>query len=668
MRSSLFLALVTSFTMALTASGQQFISRDLPGPEVWSEAALPIDANEDGKLDILILNAQGYETPGDLQAPNGLPLPPTLLINTGNDASGQPIWADQTVTLLPSNLGFHAKFAAIADFDNDGHDDIAIAAAFGARQILLRKDPVAGVFLDVSTRLPPMVLNSFYVAAGDLDDDGDIDLVFADAGPSTFGAPGGKARLLLNDGAGFFTEEAVRLGAINKIAAQNTKLIDIDGDLDLDIIVDGKSPANQLYINDGEANFALDTSTMPSSNQGPAMSTYEMEYADLDGDTDFDAVIMNFSNPMHDAVSRNDLVESGSLNFAQPLASALAGPNSHDENDFAFLDADDDGDLDLLVATLIFQGLDGSPATPEKLFLNGGSFVNNFLSYVPGAFDSAKDATLDIAIADFSGDGRYDVVTVQGEYKPFMNLFHLNVGPVDTHPPSILRVSPGGTIRRSDALDGIALRSVVCDSVVDDGYTFATASTVIDTHKGGETTNTTLPMPHIGGYVHRASFTPTPSSAGLVGMDVTWSMKATDPQGNLTLAPPQTARICGTETYGTAGPIQALALSASADPVPGEFFGLDVTGGAPSVSGILIVGFARVDLPLRGGTLLVDPTNALYINLNLGPSGVASLPAILPPSTTLVGLGAMLQYAAFDATQPQGLALSNGLELVICAD
>ena len=663
--SQLFALLALLAVLASGVHAQQFVSRSLPGPVVWSEAAIPFDADEDGDLDVLIMNAQGYKVPGDLQAPSDLPLLPTLLLNDGNDLDGFPIWTDASAARLPADLLVHGKFAAVGDYDGDGHEDLALAVAFGARQRLLRKDSGSGNFVDESLRLPTLVLNSLYVAAGDLDDDGDLDLVYTDAGPDTFFAPGGKARLLLNDGAGFFTDEPARLGAALKIGAQNAKLIDIDGDLDLDILVDGKSPATQLYVNDGTGVFALDLITVPGAT-ALSGSTYEMDYADLDGDGDFDAMLMNLNSNWRDAAVQNLLDPVGGLAFDVPSIPAIDAPNTHDENDFAFLDVDDDGDLDVLVARL--ESAKGGPPTSEALWLNAGRFADDFLVDVPGAFDVGVDWTLDLAVADFNGDGRYDVISVQGEAEPFGNVFHRNTGAIDTRPPEILRVTPGGTIRLADALDGIPIRAVVCDAVVDDGHSFVTAELVIESDKGGETTSSQLPMPYVGGYVHRAGYVPTPTATGLVGMDLSWRVEATDPLGQTAVSPVETARLCGTESFGSAAPLAGLALAATGVPIVGQPFGVDVSGGPPDAQGLLLFGFGRVSLPLKGGTLHVDPNGMLLLDLDLDASGSTSLQTTLLADPGWVGLGAVLQYAALDPGQPQSVALSNGLEFAICAD
>ncbi len=650
--------------LATPVASQQFVSSAIPAdPAVWSEAAIPLDADGDGLLDVLILNAQGWEKPGDFQAPNEQPLLPTLLRNTGAGVGGDPIFVDATATFFPAGLVMHAKSAAVADLDDDGHDDIAIAVAFEAPQRLLRKDPMTGAWVDESNRLPsPFVFNGFSVVAGDLDDDGDLDLVFADAGFPTFGPPGGLARLLLNDGTGFFTDEPTRLGAVPKIGAQNVKLVDLDQDLDLDLVVDGKSPVTQAYINDGTAQFTLDGTIFPTA---PGGDTYETEFADLDGDSDFDAFLMNWQTPFSNTFLHNDLVPGGTLAFTnQPTY--FDGPNNEDENDFAYLDADDDGDLDLLVGALQFST--GGPPQPEKLLLNTGVVGANWFSYVSGAFDVAPDATLDLGLGDFDGDGDYDIVSVQGEFLPFANVYHRNTGPADSRAPVIkqLALAPQ-TLALSQLAGGWARRAWIEDALVDDETVYLTADLVVDTLKSGEVGGSTTSMDYVGGALWRGVVDPAPSTDGLVGMDVSYHVVSTDPMGNIGTSTTETVRLCGVESYGVAGPLPGLLLALDVEPVLGAPLTVNVTGGTPNKPGLLMGSQVKLDLPFAGGRLLVDPSpGAILLNFGLDGSGALSLSTTLPNDPLLVGFTLLMQYASFDDTQPFDLALSNGLEVVFC--
>jgi len=495
----------------------------LPGPKIWSEAVIPFDANGDARIDLLFVNANGWRRPGDMGASSTDPLSPTLLINRGNGAGG-PMFEDRTAHLLPSNLLIHGKNAAVCDVNGDGHNDIAFAVAFGARQRLLLWDPTAARFVDASDRLPNFVINSNGVGWGDLDDDGDPDLVWVDSGPRSDRAPGGKARMLFNDGNGRFTEASVaQFPSIEKISGQNAEIVDIDGDLDLDVIVDGKSPVTQLYINDGNANFTLDTSTIPEGERG--CRTYDVDWADLDGDGDLDGVFMNFVGPQRrklaNVVIANRLIETGRLSF-ELVRDAFAGRNLEDENDFALVDADDDGDLDVVVAVLT------SPPCEEKLFINSGVIGPGFLVELTGAFPVRHDGSLDMTMVDVDGDGRYDAVTAQGEsnrHEDFRNRVYLGTGPADSTPPNILRVTSLGS--PAPAGTSASIRAWIQDATVDDGNTFVAARLHWTVERAGQQTRGSAPMPHIGGCLHRAVLPAAPK-----GATITYHVSAADRYGN----------------------------------------------------------------------------------------------------------------------------------------
>jgi hypothetical protein len=541
LRPTALLALLSASTFAQ----QQFI--EIPnvfsGPIVWTEYSVIFDADEDGLMDVLFVNAQGWNVPGDFQAPNANPLPPQLYLNIGI-TGGIPTFVEATSQLFASVPLFHGKHAAVVDVDMDGHEDLVFATAFGDQQRLFRKDPGSGTFVDETFRLPTLVLNGFYTGVGDFDDDGDPDLVIADAGPNTFAAPGGVARLLLNDGTGFFSDEPGRLGAIEKIGSQNAKVVDIDGDLDLDIVVDGKSPATQLYLNDGCANFTLDTTTLPSSSASSNFSTYETEWGDMDGDLDLDGMIMNWGQNSDDAPAEGLLENTGMLQFAV-IPNGMSGSNLQDENDFVLYDVDDDGDLDVMVSVL-FPG-------PEKLFVNRGVMGPGFLRQLEGAFTNLLDSTLDIALNDFDGDGRSDAVTVQGEFNNFQNRYYRGVGPVDTTAPVIGRASSLPTYVALEDLSTVIVRAWVQDRIVDDGNSYTDVTLEWVAQRGAVIETGQVPMPHVGGGIYRGVPTPTSGSA-LLGASLDLTIRATDDPGNTSTFDPGSIVPCGGSiSYCTAG-------------------------------------------------------------------------------------------------------------------
>src|SRR5690606_11697334 len=79
-----------------------------------------------------------------------------------------------------------------------------------------------------SGRLPPSYAATTSLAVGDVDADGDVDLVL--------GNPGRQNRLYLNDGAGTFHDATVGRLPLAEDSTGATLLADVDGDRDLDLV------------------------------------------------------------------------------------------------------------------------------------------------------------------------------------------------------------------------------------------------------------------------------------------------------------------------------------------------------------------------------------------------------------------------------------------------
>lgn len=633
---------------------QQFqqVGTGVPGPVVWTEGAEAFDANGDGKPDVLFGNGVGFSTPGGALAP-------TLLIN--QTTTGLITFADESATRLPAGFTQQAKGLVVTDVDNDGDLDVAFANGFGNQPSLLINNG-SGVFTnETATRFPALTLNSFGGGFGDVDDDGDIDLVFADAGPSAFGGPGGMARLFLNNGAGVFANTPAQMNAANKIGAQNAQLADVDNDFDLDVIVDGKSAGQQLYLNNGAGTFTLQAATLPAGTS----NTYATDFADLDNDNDLDAVYISLSG-FNEGTAQNGLVPSGTLGFTGSLAT-LSGPTGQDDNDVLFLDADDDGVLDAIVASL--------SNNREILYRNAGTFASPSFVFDANGFSAQNDSTLDLATADFDGDGRYDVVTGQGESQaPFTNRVYRNTGAADTRAPRIGRVQPTPPRVPLSAIlaGGFARKAWIQDATYKRGQTFARAQADVTAVKNGVPQSFSTPMRYVGGGLHRAAIQPAPSPTGRVGMDVTWTVHATDPQGNASDSAPATFRICGAESYGT-GPINSTGGSATiagvGDPaIAANNFSVTMAGMPPNRPGVLLVGTTRVDpaSPFRPRLYLIGGTVQQVAATTSDPTGHATIPLnfTAPPlNGATPGATLYFQFRFEDVSSPSA---TNALEVVFC--
>ncbi|MBK8177724.1 MAG: VCBS repeat-containing protein [Planctomycetes bacterium] len=436
------------------ALAQQYFAEQvnlLPGPAKYSEGVEACDVDKDGDLDLFVADGDGFSGPG-VKSQN------VLLINRKIE-TGTLAFLDESTTRLGVHISY-AKSVCTGDVNGDDWPDVLFHNAFNSDppSLYINQGPAnPGVFaLESSTRGLTTPLNGRGSQFGDLDNDGDLDLIVSDSGASYQSGAGGKPRLYINDGTGHFSEHAADLAAPTKIAQMDVSLVDIDNDFDLDFY--GANKGNSaggsqfLLLNNGNAVFTNASSliTLTSGN------CYESELGDLDGDTDIDDFIISLS-AFAEGVIRNNQVPNGSLSFTNgtPFGGA-------DDNEASFIDYDVDGDYDVLI---------GSLGAREKLYRNDGNLV-----FVDDStrIQAINDSTLNCTVGDFDNDGRYDIVTVQGESGITNNRFYRNTaGPVDNRAP----VFVGFSDPASPAPAGPwVVRAKVRDQVLDDGVDYLSGS------------------------------------------------------------------------------------------------------------------------------------------------------------------------------------------------
>ena len=148
----------------------------------------------------------------------------------------------------------------------------------------------AGGFTDASMNLPPNFENSTDAVFGDVDQDGDLDLVFASTDcPGGLGCGPGRNLLFLNDGAGNFSDGTAQLlpwpGTGNSVALAD---LDDDGDLDAlfthDFFGEG---VDYYFLNDGTGVFTQAADRV----DGRGRAATSLAIGDVDNDRDLDLVI-----------------------------------------------------------------------------------------------------------------------------------------------------------------------------------------------------------------------------------------------------------------------------------------------------------------------------------------------------------------------------------------
>lgn len=266
----------------------------------------------------------------------------------------------------------NATASAFGDLDDDGDLDVVVRSA--GTLVLLRNRG------DATFDPPEALSGNGRPVLGDIDNDGDLDV-------------SNGSQVLLNDGRGRLTSGPPAPGC--------AALADVDGDADLDCVAHTSYGGNQnmfghVLFNDGGRFGAGDQTPFG----------FECDVADLDADGDLDVVCVS---PVAEAVRvfSNDGV--GRFSRAEQVLGEVGARG------IALGDLDGDSDVDVLVS----QWKGGGKPAPNLIFLNDGR----------GYFEPGESIGSDggsVSLGDVDGDGDLDALfteiaphgPIQGPYTP----------------------------------------------------------------------------------------------------------------------------------------------------------------------------------------------------------------------------------------------------------
>ena len=290
--------------------------------------------------------------------------------------------------LLPHRLSRLGPFAAVADVNGDGREDLFVGGAAGQAGMLylqqanstFRRSTTEAFALDQ----PAEDLGCLFF---DADGDGDPDLYVVSGGSAApMNSELYQDRLYLNDGQGQFSRT---VNALPKMTSSGScvQAQDYDGDGDLDLFVGGRvSPgaypsAPQSFILRNEGGKFSDVTVEVCPDFQTAGMITDIRWGDLDGDGQAEMITAGEWLPISVYKVVNGKLEN------QTAAFGLAQTEGW-WNCLALADVDSDGDQDLIAGNLgLNTRLHASAAEPLKLlakdFDHNGS-IDPIITYYNG--------------------------------------------------------------------------------------------------------------------------------------------------------------------------------------------------------------------------------------------------------------------------------------------
>ncbi len=377
-----------------------------------SSGAWARDVDGDGDIDLLVRKQQAVAGRYWVH----------LYLNEKSQ-TGQTKWTDATPSNMAPWRGEDSVYMDVGDLDGDKLPDIYVVKPYhqdwllinhgyadGKAAIDANRVPKGSFSNNTFRGLPHDVAESSAADAGDIDGDGDIDIVIGNM------ATGGVS-VWINDSAGnFFEQGETRVPDINCGAAE-LRLLDLNKDGDLDIMVAcnydwgggtigavaAKTNAGGLrqLVNDGKGYFTdVSKDNLPYSYNNYRF--YGLDLGDIDGDKDMDLVVGGyFYDPTEILIHGGDPFNNGGAYYFVK-SNYLDVPQDYKYRTcFVLADLNNDKHPDLYL---------GKSSAQNVLYHNQGSGVMKDVS--TSHLPSVSDNTTRVLAADVDKDGDVDLFVI----------------------------------------------------------------------------------------------------------------------------------------------------------------------------------------------------------------------------------------------------------------
>ena len=422
-----------AFENVIRSSGIQFILDNSTQPQKYQPETMTggvavFDYNNDGLLDLYFANGAHLH---DMNKSD--PKFHNRLYRNNGDGTFTDVTAQAAVAGSRYAIG-----VAVADYDNDGYQDLLVTGANGYQLFHNSGD---GTFADVTARVGlarvhPELANAFSAAAGwfDYDNDGHLDLIIINYvkwsieteptcvsnGIHAYCSPGSYAGLpnLLfhNNGDGTFTDVSEPSGIFKHVGkGMGVAFADYDNDGFVDIFVSNDTFRNFLFHNNGNGTFTevglLSGVAYPENGKSVAGMGVDFRDIDNDGLSDIFETAMYNDNFL---LFRN----SGKGEFEYASITSGIGAATHHLTAWGtgIFDLDNDGWKDVFTANSAI--LDNSQEVSHTPYLLSNSLLRNNrdgtftdVGKAAGPSFSVPAAHRGAAFGDLNNDGRIDIVT-----------------------------------------------------------------------------------------------------------------------------------------------------------------------------------------------------------------------------------------------------------------
>jgi hypothetical protein len=400
------------FTDVTTAAGFNYIH---------GYTALNLGLYGERQVTVAGVAAGDYDADGwvDLYVVHGSIGPNLLFRNLGN-GTFEEVGAAAGVDLT----GNESSGPIFADLDGDGRVDLLIGGINGTTPILFHNRG-NGTFENVTLISGMGTLdNSFSIAAGDYDRDGDLDIYIAH-----WNSLQTDGHLWRNNGDGTFTDVTTSSGLTTSGLYDFTpNFADFNNDGWPDLLIAADFGTSQVYLNNGNGTFTNATTSVISDENGMGAAV-----GDFDNDGYLDWFVTSIYDPNGVAegnwgITGNRLYRNrgdGSFEDATDSAGVRMGYWGWGS---CFADFNNDGFLDLFHV----NGFSGDEPTstrefendPSRLFISNGDGTFTERSEELGIKDTEQGRG--VVCFDYDRDGDIDIFIANNRQAP--RLFRNNVG------------------------------------------------------------------------------------------------------------------------------------------------------------------------------------------------------------------------------------------------